>query len=880
MVTSAQYEQQKKAALATATPQDIASAYQKAGVSQPVQTPTTPVNTGFSASRQAIQDKANWLPVKWATPTYAANTATGVYKAPDVTKLTTNTLIPWAVKSTKIDTTKVNPATYKYWQDAIAWGINQQQRNLELWAWAAGAGLKDAASIQAELEKSASYKAMDEASRVRTAQDVFQKMWEYQQSQTQPEATTPETPTVWGKPWYFMKDWVETAILWYGDLDPETQKLVDQMSDADKKMLDMKRGNDIQGKAEYLRQAKRSQEYLNQQRDYTIQITDLNWQVQDIQASQRLRDAGKQVDNLIQNVNYLGQMWAPWVSSTHLQAQKWAIADAEKKFAELKQIESNLAQIRALDIKVDTAAFEKQMADISDDLNMKVGMQIQNALNDMTAADMAGQLDTVDWVTQFKRSLLERLDNNISGYTQGSMQQMQYVTEQYTKIADDAQARIQEWTKNSNTVNTEMSTAKGFMVDGNGTPLYNAAGETIKVPAKPPMDPVFDKASGKLITFADDGAGGIKASVQQVMSPEEANWPQVQDIKQPDGTVVSMTWDKKQQKYVPVTAPAIPTWATVTPEIMSSAVQSLNSSEYAVWTKLARGECWEFANDWLKSKLWYTGNLITNTWAEKQAIKNSDIATPWSIAIITSKAHPDNGHVGIVMWVNADWSVHIKESNRWGDKTIHERDIPASDIYGYFDATKVWAQQAWSEYAPLFKKYVDSWTIPAKAVLSSMGMDAATFAKKASSYQFSTNATPEQQQTTQDIYDKLIELEKMPWLEWAVGASFQKNLLPWMFKWEWWFIPWSNAANFASSFETFKNTQVLPNLWQLKWPMSDKDVMFLKSTATSLNLDMDETTFKAKLAEIKKKLEEKLGISEWTQTTQWWSTSDPLGLWI
>lgn len=36
------------------------------------------------------------------------------------------------------------------------------------------------------------------------------------------------------------------------------------------------------------------------------------------------------------------------------------------------------------------------MADISDDLNMKVGMQIQNAMNEMTAADLSGQLDTID----------------------------------------------------------------------------------------------------------------------------------------------------------------------------------------------------------------------------------------------------------------------------------------------------------------------------------------------------------------------------------------------------------------------------------------------------------------------------------------------------
>ena len=74
-------------------------------------------------------------------------------------------------------------------------------------------------------------------------------------------------------------------------------------------------------------------------------------------------------------------------------------------------------------------------------------------MNEFTSADLAGQLDTIDGVTQFRRSLLEKLDANISGYTEGSMKQMQYVTQQYDKLAEDAQKRIEERTKNSNTVN-------------------------------------------------------------------------------------------------------------------------------------------------------------------------------------------------------------------------------------------------------------------------------------------------------------------------------------------------------------------------------------------------------------------------------------------
>jgi len=84
-------------------------------------------------------------------------------------------------------------------------------------------------------------------------------------------------------------------------LDAGTKSLVDSMSDEDKKMLDMTWGNDVNGKLEYLRQAKRNQEYLQGQRDKTIQINDLNGNVLEIQSSQRLKDAGRNLDNLIQN---------------------------------------------------------------------------------------------------------------------------------------------------------------------------------------------------------------------------------------------------------------------------------------------------------------------------------------------------------------------------------------------------------------------------------------------------------------------------------------------------------------------------------------------------------------------------------------------------
>jgi hypothetical protein len=61
-----------------------------------------------------------------------------------------------------------------------------------------------------------------------------------------------------------------------------------------------------------------------------------------------------------------------------------------------------------------------------------------------------------------------------------------------------------EYSQNANKVNADMSKVKGYYVDGNGNPILNNQGQPIQVPQDAPMEPVFDKETGKLITFGLD----------------------------------------------------------------------------------------------------------------------------------------------------------------------------------------------------------------------------------------------------------------------------------------------------------------------------------------------------------------------------------------
>jgi hypothetical protein len=78
-------------------------------------------------------------------------------------------------------------------------------------------------------------------------------------------------------------------------------------------------------------------------------------------------------------------------------------------------------------------------------------------------------LDTIDGITAFRKELLDELDNNLSGLTSASLTQMQWINQQYQDVAN----KMYEYAQNANKVNAEMSTIKGYYVDGNGNPILN-----------------------------------------------------------------------------------------------------------------------------------------------------------------------------------------------------------------------------------------------------------------------------------------------------------------------------------------------------------------------------------------------------------------------
>lgn len=180
------------------------------------------------------------------------------------------------------------------------------------------------------------------------------------------------------------------------------------------------------------------------------------------------------------------------------------------------------------------------------------------------------------------------------------------------------------------------------------------------------------------------------------------------------------------------------------------------------------------------------------------------------------------------------------------------------------DPVKLASAHAQHEDKNSYKMLLDLWVIT---------QDGSLWVAKA------TNLTPEKQTAIQDALFAIEDLEKTTWKEWAVGYSRQKNLntlIPWG---ENKFIAGTPAANFEAKFNRLTNMLTLPNLDKLKGAMSDKDIAFLKSASSALNLNMSEKEFDQTLKDVKEKFQNMLWVQpqEQTQTktvTKTWTTKD------
>ena len=507
--------------------------------------------------------------------------------------------------------------------------------------------------------------------------------------------------TEW-KAWYYnTKDGFQ-KIYGYDEMDDETKNLVDRLDDSKKKYVSNLWASWMQEDLKYYLDTMRAKDQASARQDINKDLYEINRESSLIQAEQTIRNAEESYNNLKQNWQYLGNLWMPGVSSTKIQAIGDAITEAKTTLWEVKRLTQLSLDAQEKQWEGEVLQYNQQIDNLMYDLKWKVWDEITNALSKYTTAELEWKLDTIDGITAFRKELLDDLDNNLSGLTSASLTQMQWINQQYQDVAN----RMYEYAQNANKVNAEMSTVKGYYVDGNGNPILNNQGQPIQVPQSAPMEPVFDKETGKLITFGLDENGNIVASVQQVY--------------QGDGTatqsaIVSMLEQgvsvQDILKYVPwVDLKTVQSLAEVVKPIgwgyqsyswggwnynavsesqkigaYNSFVKQFLDANGKVKKGVKGGQCGKFVNDYLQKM--GMERLFTDPITEKKKYINSSTPKIWSVVIMDSASKPQYGHVGIVTAINGD-KISILQSNKNGEEQVFVSTKNAWDVLGYFDPTK------------------------------------------------------------------------------------------------------------------------------------------------------------------------------------------------
>lgn len=272
-------------------------------------------------------------------------------------------------------------------------------------------------------------------------------------------------------------------------------------------------------------QAQAEKDYQNKQEQNRVQREWLQVQNAEIASSQRIQQAGKQLDNLRQNIAYIGNMWRPAKSMVQLDAMKNQVSTAEQTFRELVQVEDNLKTIQKLWVEYNAQAFEKQMSDLQDQLDTQVSTALQWVITDFNKE--AQGIDTMDELNALREKRLDTADTSLEAITNRNFIDRQNRIEQFQQIIADKKTSIQ----NSNTLNKDMSTALWYYVNGNGEAIISAStGKPIPTPVEAPMEPVFDMKSGKLISFATWPDWQIVTTVDQVIDQPQFSAQVIQSM--------------------------------------------------------------------------------------------------------------------------------------------------------------------------------------------------------------------------------------------------------------------------------------------------------------------------------------------------------------
>ena len=272
---------------------------------------------------------------------------------------------------------------------------------------------------------------------------------------------------------------------------------------------------------------KAQQEYLNKQNAIRTGIDQSQTTTAEIQASQRIREAQTNLDNMKQNLGFLGTWGRPMKSATAIEWASRMLMQSEQTFQELKNLESQAKTMREAGLQMNANQYEEQMRQLQKQLTDSVDASIIQAMQWFDSEAALASIDSPKKLFDLQQKYLDMVDTSVEGITNRQVNEMKNLQTRYAdyakQFAEDLkkrQTQQAEFIKNKNTLNEKMSKALWYYVDWNGSPLQTTDGKVIEY--KDEADkPIIDWNTWKVAYFNTDANGNQVVEIKQLFTPEK-----------------------------------------------------------------------------------------------------------------------------------------------------------------------------------------------------------------------------------------------------------------------------------------------------------------------------------------------------------------------
>ena len=450
------------------------------------------------------------------------------------------------------------------------------------------------------------------------------------------------------------------------------------------------------------------EELLKKQNAIKVENDRLSMENQAVQDNASVAKAQQDLATLKQNIWFLGQWGRPVQSQAVVDSYDRMLATSNQQYKDMVQIANNMRQMRENGIQFDENNYNAQLQEIHNDLKRNVDSVIQQAINGFSGDQIAGMIDSPEALQKLQNKYLDMIDTSVMGMTNRSIANLQTMQEVYKWRIATAQQEYQAYQesmqqyqaqqaeqqatfqKNQNTLNKDMSSALGYYVDGNWSPLLSSEWTTIAFKKDMPA-PIFDRESGVMVTFEPDANGNPVGITKQIMQPsqsaqleqqyklmqmkkmeQEMNTPKAPEtVKTENGT---FQYNKDTGNYdIPIDKVTW-SWVPVTDAIAKAIEKCKN------WA-----QCGKFVNDVLENVgIW---RPIGDSYESKvNAINKIWVATwqwdVWTGSIFTYPvAWSKYWHIGIVTWMNDDGTINLIDYNyKWDEQQRERTNVKISEI--------------------------------------------------------------------------------------------------------------------------------------------------------------------------------------------------------